>query len=354
MKTRIFTYLSILILALAGCGEENTTDLNQPLGHCRDSGLIGEGDPCQFDEQCQEGLYCLSEAVPEDKNNNDNEGHNEDDDRDEDDYDQNRIAGSCVYSCRIDEHCGIGTCFVPEETPSNPAQEQCEAACDLLERCIDVRPGVTKVNGEPLGICPANTRYIKRSRCVEQCLDDPSFAETIGGGILDQSVEISSEDQRALEERHCLRLQISACRDARVRRDCECPGGRRNVTDAGSICTDTAQCQSGDLLPFCILPEYEGEATSWVGGYCTAIGCMSDIACGSNNLCARLGDDNICLRKCNDFVSGLEPSEALELCRPNYVCQPLGSDRGICIPPCRSDEECGVGLTCSRGLCISP
>ncbi len=321
---------ALSMAALVGCvGELGGSSGADKVGFCQESGETGEGATCETDDDCSSGLRCY-------RDNN---------------------TRFCVVPCGDNDDCGPGACNLPEDdgnnadnnstpgnnssnngdnnnTPVNNADNNgnnnadnnnnpvnnadnnnnpvnnnsgnsCQPACDLLFQCVNQDcPGA-------LDLTP--------QQCVDQCNIDPVQFQA------DVIVSLTCAD---------ISPQL-------------CPPPA-NETNAGAACTQDADCEAGTLQPFCIAEiDPDGNETGFAGGYCVAIGCQGDAACGVGNLCLAIDDagNTACFDGCND-----------DACREGYACQDLtgGQQPGFnaCVPACETDEDCGQGATCNAdGTC---
>ena len=84
--------------------------------------------------------------------------------------------------------------------------------------------------------------------------------------------------------------------------------------------------------------------TAWPGGYCSKN--CSTTACPLGSTC--VGSDTLlCLSSCTG------PGAGQSTCRSSYVCYDDGSGKGVCLPRCASDPDCGTGGVCTTatGYC---
>lgn len=153
-------------------------------------------------------------------------------------------------------------------------------------------------------------------------------------------------------------------------------------SNLGAACAADADCDGGDLQPFCI-PEVADnmgmmEETGFPGGQCRAVGCQFPVengqefigidgGCGGTNLCFPFDDGQggsvgVCLQSCSDN-SGCERMTN-GMVDNSYSCGILGTldnmgtlePIGVCEPACASDADCefgdGMGGTV-QGVCNS-
>ncbi len=85
--------------------------------------------------------------------------------------------------------------------------------------------------------------------------------------------------------------------------------------------------------------------TAWPSGYCTAD--CSTVACPLGSTCLDTGTSKVCLSTCPGVGVGKST------CRTSYVCYDDGTGKGLCLPACAGDPDCGTGGTCntSTGYC---
>lgn len=106
----------------------------------------------------------------------------------------------------------------------------------------------------------------------------------------------------------------------------------------GSPCTDSDQCEGGDLPALCV-PDSQG----FPGGYCTATGCSpadQDCPGGTEEALCLMGMPPFCADVCDPAAPN---------CREGYGCAPLMSGAGVCLP---ADEDASIGDPCeSIGDC---
>ncbi|MBS2032347.1 MAG: hypothetical protein JST54_30890 [Deltaproteobacteria bacterium] len=123
------------------------------------------------------------------------------------------------------------------------------------------------------------------------------------------------------------------------------------VRDAGPIgdpCTDDTQCGT---LEFCYPPD-PSPGVNLPDGYCSA-GCdPSTVACSCPPGSTCDGAFQLCFRSCSMASNGP--------CDDNQVCNDFNNgDSGVCLPSCRTDEDCNFGDfqdTCdtASGRCVAP
>ncbi len=100
----------------------------------------------------------------------------------------------------------------------------------------------------------------------------------------------------------------------------------------GGACTGT--CPNGAT---CL-------TTGWPGGYCSQ-DCMTT-ACPLGSTC--IGTTTLfCASQCTG------PNTGQSTCRTSYVCYDDGTGKGMCLPRCTTDPDCGGQLTCNvaTGYC---
>jgi hypothetical protein len=219
-----------------------------------------------------------------------------------------RQRSTCLRPCADEGDCGGNACVLPDDTTPDNTTRECVQACMHLANCV------TTLCDRPL---------LTEERCQENCAEDPSQAQEILGSS-------------------CQELSINLCSASpELQRSCNCPGNFPGQTNAGEPCQDADQCDAGNLLPVCL--------EDWPrGGYCSALGCHSDQACGQGRVCIQLDTDgtSACFQGCQSDQG----------CRQGYVCLNLSEDEGgpgVCFPDCQSDEDCPQGTTCQTdGSCL--
>jgi hypothetical protein len=278
------------VVALVGCVE----DLGgSGSGRCIGSGQAGESAACESSDDCADGLRCFEQGA-------------------------NRF---CVVPCSRDSDCGDGMCDTGDTNnnggtnnggtnnggTNNGGPSRCDEACTYLSGCFD------QVCSMPI---------FQQADCVSDCEGDEGFDT----GVL---------------ARDCNSLNEHLCQDPNVQAVCDCPGTGPNNTNAGDPCTSDADCDGGNLQAGCVQAvNSENQETGFDGGYCIAVGCNSDEACGEGNPCVQLqteqGQANYCLGGCN-------PTEGRSVCRGGYGCWQASSEEataGACFPECNNDADC--------------
>ena len=141
------------------------------------------------------------------------------------------------------------------------------------------------------------------------------------------------------------------------------PGVAAGEGVVGAACRSDGDCISGldCLTPGGGALNLSGPA----GGYCTST-CGNDAACQSidpGSECVGFAGANICVRTCASRATPRGVSKCLD--RSDVVCVSVaalgdeppgaGPQRGVCLPSCQSDAQCGPGLFCDlgNGLCTS-
>jgi thiol-disulfide isomerase/thioredoxin len=110
-------------------------------------------------------------------------------------------------------------------------------------------------------------------------------------------------------------LQVARYPDA----DWSDPRNNTLGTNVGDACVNDGDCDTGTLIPFCVTD------IEWPQGYCLAVDCADDAACGDGGLC--LQDQNgvgLCYKGC----------ESDSECRAGYSCSPVSGLGGpsACVP----------------------
>ena len=95
------------------------------------------------------------------------------------------------------------------------------------------------------------------------------------------------------------------------------PGDNVLPTNVGEACETDADCETGTLISYCI-PASDG----WSRGYCIALGCNSDAACGdSGQICAPGDNLDVCYQGCTS-------DNEEEVCRSGYSCSRVAGITG--------------------------
>jgi kumamolisin len=122
-----------------------------------------------------------------------------------------------------------------------------------------------------------------------------------------------------------------------------CQGRCVNVGNAdagiGDACRNTAGCATGGQCfsgRFGFPGDYCSQPCSQAPGACS---------CPSGSICAGDADFSLCYLQCDPV--------AQTGCRTGYVCSTFdATGRGLCTPPCTSDQDCRVACDVDAGLCI--
>ncbi len=112
--------------------------------------------------------------------------------------------------------------------------------------------------------------------------------------------------------------------------DWDAPGVNTNPESIGNFCQVDADCDTNTLPPYCFeARDANNEFTGWAGGYCIALNCADDAACGEGNVCVPLGEDGTtgCFKGCTNDTEETD-------CRAGYRCGPVAGVFGpkACIP----------------------
>jgi hypothetical protein len=324
-------------------------------GFCDATGEEGEGASCESDADCQGGLRCYRQGndrfcvvpcagnddcggsacnLPEDDDNNgeNNDGssnsssnnpnseNNENNENNVDPNNENNVDPNNENNVDPNNENNVDpnneNNFNNQNNTNNGGGE-CAEACDYLGSCLD------EICSQPV---------LDPDACLGQCEQDP--------GQFVQLLQASCEE-----------LNGSLCQaNPQLGQVCECPGSGPGNTNAGAACESDADCEA-DTLPATCIPETSPEdntETGFAGGYCTAIGCQSDDACGAGNFCLQVAEDGTtaCIAGCQSQAD----------CRDGYACNDLtgGQQPGaasVCFPACTTDADCGEGTCNDDGTC---
>ncbi len=203
---------------------------------------------------------------------------------------------------------------VVEGDADQDAGEVCPALCDHALACTSQICDLDMLGGPPEIL----------ASCLSQCQES-------------QSVQASADE---LLNTSCGALNRQICQSGgAIAGECVCdplPGG----TSTGRACETDEDC--GAETGRCI--------ADFPQGYCINTGCMSELDCGTGNLCAQTGQmgETACFEACRlDFGSSA--------CRTGYGCWQVGGMRlGVCLPACEANEDCADGLVCVEGSCLNP
>jgi hypothetical protein len=275
-----------------------------------------------------------------------------------------------LYDC-AKVHCDLGSCFETCEaylSCLDTQEDVCAiAGCELTAECAQCQDDVLSC---ALGFCAEHATCAPRitpdgpcqqlaSCCLLQgdrassCLGVLTPLLTTLGG--DANCIGSMHDWDVLSHMHVPCKfgppQMDASGSPPVSPDVREPDGEPRLADgfAGVACATDAECPGGRC---------ERDADGGAGGYCTRA-CLSSYECGSEGICATIGDqgsDRRCLGKC----------QAQEECRPGFVCAGgLHGARlnvpGSCRPYRRvasladrvAGRACANDVECPGGQCAS-
>ncbi len=127
-------------------------------------------------------------------------------------------------------------------------------------------------------------------------------------------------------------------------------GGTTGGLAAGSPCTMSAQCASGD----CGTGNCCATACSTSDPVCGALGCDDAGACvypSAGTPCPGTACSGSTLsQKACDGAGACQPKKIGTACPGNYAC---GID-GTCVTSCNSSAYCAAGFACNAGTCIKP
>lgn len=258
----------------------------------------------------------------------------------------------CVPACTADADCDSGICDAARGLcRPNVSRVAVGARCSADADCGADGFCLTEEHGYPQGYCVAGPCEAAPSRPETAC---PQGAVCVGEGDGAVCLATCSGEAGCREGYLCLAGRClprcrddSACGEAQV---CDLPSGRcvddlRQIGEVGGTCEEAEDCGPGGV---CLGETDDG---SYVGGYCTGLGCRSEgqgRTCPEGSLCVGEGDMALCLGTCAPLSTD---------CRPGYVCADLG-DAGGCIPACARDADCDPAgtalLRCDVevGLCM--
>lgn len=203
----------------------------------------------------------------------------------------------------------------PEDMPEPWTSQQCAAACENFQSCVEEFCTVTGDRAQITEVC------------TQGCLSDPEFR-----GWLAQAQESS-----------CAHTQARLCReqDYHEQPECSCP-----AANPGAPCDMGQVCYNNELATGCLTAIGPDQ---FPGGYCTALGCATG-QCGEGGRCIAVNTngevENLCMQACAPKPSG-------HGCREGYGCRAVDNNntRGVCTPACETDSQCGV-LLCLQGSCV--
>ncbi len=311
---KLSAILSCLVLStmLVGCVEELTD--GGDTGFCADS----QSNACANDSDCSGGQRCASvggQTVCVDPCGSDSDCDSScldfgDDGNNDTNNDVNNDENNDINNDQNND--------VNNDGPNNDGGI-CQDACQQVADCLDQ-------------VC--TMQIIDVAACTQQCEADPA---AFGA---DQILLLSCQELNdALLDQFC-------AEDPNIAQVCECPVIEPQETDTGEPCAADADCEAGNLQPFCFteVDAMTGEESGFAGGYCTAVGCQADEQCGENNICVQIDQQGttICLAGCDPANNGEGD------CREGYACPDLSQGQGVgaCIPACTEDADCGEGGTC--------
>ena len=290
-----------------------------------------------------------------------------------------------------------------DEEPDTPCAQdrgmwQCDGdddvicACDSDEefydsasdRCVLTDSALCKAYCEIIYGCLTECGYPSEDteQIVDGCLDgfdslDPGCNGLIAGDR-DHYEEFVYTDFGDLDSDE-LKDEPNTCADTKWLR-CgtfgiwnECTPACEAPANVGDICTDTAQCDSGDLLWGECFGEYDTDGELLGDGICTAGSCYvpDNIPHGSINVDGGCGDGNGCLayeQQPGDFLAFcVDTCESNDDCDTGSACQlvgylydtdssttspqPVGAAR-MCSQACDADGDCGADSRCNDdGIC---
>jgi hypothetical protein len=203
----------------------------------------------------------------------------------------------------------LAACGDTSGEPSDPLPSDtsdCQLACSRLFDCL-------------APICAPDTLADIERDSIQSCTADCQ-ADPLGVDFFD-----------GLE---CPEARVSLCAaSADLDTLCDCPNDDPGQTNAGDPCTQADQCDPGNLIGDCVPEATQEGDTGFVGGYCVAVGCTADEACGEGRLCARMTTSEGTTREAFCLAACL-PEEAEPGCREGYTCQPINNrPEGACLPP---------------------
>jgi hypothetical protein len=218
---------------------------------------------------------------------------------------------------------------VPDVPKDDPELEICENLCEYIFDCLADICVLEQALGQ--------TEDELVDGCINQCVDDPGLIQRA-----EQTINSACEE-----------VNDGLCRrNPELYDSCECLSLSEEDTNVGAACTNANECEGGSRGGLCVLGIDEmGQPTGFPEGYCTVLGCQSNLDCGADNWCVSVnqGSDRACFDACR-------PSFGADQCRVGYGCWSLNgtSDGGICLQSCADGPACSPGLVCVDGGCQSP
>jgi hypothetical protein len=189
------------------------------------------------------------------------------------------------------------------DCPAPP--EGCGEACGIVGECLE-------------GECNF-PRDLLESLCIDSCEDGEFAPAEIDNLDCDGQLELACSVQPFVE-------QI-----------CMCPP--RIEVNTGAPCQSDDDCTAQDAVAVC-----------WTGGgfqngYCSSVGCEASYQCGTGAVCLNPLGPPVCASRCDPFE--------VSTCRTGYACARIDGARGVCLPECDEDADCGQVFTCDeeRGHC---
>ncbi len=290
-------------------------------------------------------------------------------------------SAACIAGCASADECSFGdACVDLDEDPATPegicfpncfADSECREGqtCDLELNVCTGGAGVSDVGGECLadeacegGLCLTQESGFPGGYCsfvgcgVDSDCGQNGRCVATSAGNLCLSACASATDCRdtypcvdwdldpATSDLVCFPgcADDSECSSGQT---CNvalglCGGGGSVISDAGNECLVDAGCEGGLCLT---------EELGYVGGYCSAAGCISDADCGENGRCIAFASTTVCAASCGVATD----------CRDTYPCVDWDfnpdTDDVVCFPFCESDAECRHGEVCDEsGYCRLP
>ncbi|MBI5488528.1 MAG: hypothetical protein HY905_14440 [Deltaproteobacteria bacterium] len=128
--------------------------------------------------------------------------------------------------------------------------------------------------------------------------------------------------------------------DADADGDADADDGGPSGLPVGSPCTFGEECLDGTAAGECVRALI---GLTFPDGYCTALGCTDDADCpggATDAACVPAIGFRWCAHRCDTAAPD---------CRTGYVCvdpDAIGPVPALCLPVCRTDDDCPTGQTC--------